>query len=65
MMVRGDSWRHSMEMAAAMIAPVAAIIVLGELAGYAYRPWLITAGCAAMSLGMLVYMLYRPRDHNV
>ena len=65
MMVRGDSWRHSMEMAAAMIAPVAAIIVLGELAGYAYRPWLITAGYPAMSLGMLVYMLYRPRDQNL
>jgi hypothetical protein len=65
MMVRGDSWRHSMEMALAMIAPVAAIVVLGELAGYAYRPWLITAGYAAMSLGMLVYMLYRPQDQNV
>ena len=60
MMVRGYGWRHSMEMAIAMIAPVAAIVVLGELARYAYRPWLITAGYPAMSLGMLVCVLYRP-----
>jgi hypothetical protein len=60
MLFRGYGWRHGMEMAFAMIAPVAAIALLGELAGYAYRPWLITAGYPAMSVGMLVCMLYRP-----
>jgi hypothetical protein len=35
-----------------MLVPVAAIVVVGELTGYAYRPWLITAGYPAMSLGM-------------
>jgi hypothetical protein len=58
MIFRGYDWRHSREMAVAMVAPVAAIIVVGELAGYAYLPWLITAMYPAMSLGMLVYMLY-------
>jgi hypothetical protein len=60
MLFRGYGWRHGMEMAIAMITPVAAIALLGELAGYAYRSWLITAGYPAMSVGMLVCMLYRP-----
>jgi hypothetical protein len=59
---RGHGWRHSLEMAVAMLAPVAAIIVLGQLAGFAYLLWLVTAMYPAMCLGMLVYMLYR-RDH--
>jgi hypothetical protein len=59
MIFRGYGWRHSLEMALAMVAPVAAIIMVGELAGYAYLLWLITAMYPAMSLGMLVYMLYR------
>ena len=42
-----------------MIAPVALIIVLGQLAGFAYLLWLLTAGYPAMSFGMLVYMVYR------
>jgi hypothetical protein len=62
MILRGYGWRHSREMAVAMVAPVAAIFVIGELAGYAYLLWLITAMYPAMSLGMLVDMLYR-RDH--
>jgi hypothetical protein len=42
-----------------MLAPEAAIIALGELAGYAYLPWLTTAGYPAMALGMLTYLLSR------
>ncbi len=59
MIFRGHGGRDSLEMAVAMLAPVAAIIVLGEMGGYAYRLWLLTAGYPAMCLGMLVYMLHR------
>jgi hypothetical protein len=59
MIARGHSWQLSLGMAVAMILPVAGIIVLGELAGYAYLEWLITAMYPAMCLGMLVYMIYR------
>jgi hypothetical protein len=62
MILRGRGWQRSLEMAVAMLAPVAAIVVLGQLAGYAYLFWLVTAMYPAMCLGMLVYMLYR-RDH--
>jgi hypothetical protein len=63
MIFRGRGWRNSLEMAVALLAPVAATIVVGESAGYAYRPWLITAGYPAMSLGMLVFMLYNAYQH--
>ncbi len=63
MVFRGHGWRHSLEMAGAMIAPVAAIIALGELAGFPYLQWLITAGYPAMSLGMLAHMVYRSQEH--
>jgi hypothetical protein len=59
MFFRGHGLRHSLEMAMAMIAPVAVIAVLGEMAGNAYLLWLITAMYPAMSLGMIVDMLYR------
>ena len=47
----GDGGRHGY--------PVTASALVGELAGYAYLPWLIIAGYPAMSLGMLVYILFR------
>ena len=50
-------WRHSLEVAAAMLAPVAAIVVLGEMTQGAYLLWLITGMYPAMSLGMAAYML--------
>jgi hypothetical protein len=59
MFFRGQGLRHSLEMTVAMIAPVAVIAVLGEMAGNAYLLWLITAMYPAMSLGMFVHMLYR------
>lgn len=60
--IRGRGWRHSIELALAMIGPVAIIAVIGELAGYAYRLWLVTGMYPVMSLGLILYMLYR-RDH--
>ena len=59
MILRGRGWRHSVELAAAMLAPVAAIVVSGMLTGSAYLLWLVTAMYPAMSLGMLAHMLYR------
>ncbi len=59
MIFRGHGWRHSLEMAVAMIAPVAAIIVFGELAANDYLLWLVIAMYPAMCLGILIYMLYR------
>ena len=58
MVIRGYGWRHSLEMAAAMLAPIAAIVLVSELAGYTYLLWLLNAGYPAMCLGILVYMLY-------
>jgi hypothetical protein len=62
MILRGQGWRRGIEMVLAMTAPVAAIIVLGQLAGYAYLPGLVYIGYPAMTLGVLVYMLFR-RNH--
>ena len=59
MILRRYSWRHSFEMGIAMIAPVAAIMVLGQLTAYDYLTWLLTGGYPVMCLGMLMYMLYR------
>ena len=62
MVFRGRGWGLSLEMAMAMSVPVAAIMVLGELIAYDDLTCLITAGYPEMSLGMLIYMLYR-RDY--
>jgi hypothetical protein len=56
---RGYSWRHSLELGSAMIAPVVAIMVLGQFTAYDYLTWLLTAGYPVMCLGMLIDMLYR------
>jgi hypothetical protein len=61
MICRGHSTRHSLEMGIAMLAPVAAIVAVGELASFAYLEPLVIAGYPALSLGMLVYMLHRRR----
>jgi hypothetical protein len=59
MILRGRKWRHSLELAATMLAPVSAIVVVGELTRSSYLLWLVTAMYPAMSFGMLAYMLYR------
>lgn len=59
MIFRRYGWQHSFEMGIAMIAPVAVILVLGQLTAYDYLTWLLTGGYPLMCLGMLIYMLYR------
>jgi hypothetical protein len=61
--LRGHAWRSSLELAVAMLAPVATIMALGELTGYPYLPSLTVTGYPAMSLRMLVYLLHRSREH--
>lgn len=56
MLVRGRRWRHSLELAGAMLAPVAAIVGLGELTGSTYLLWLVIGMYPAMSVGMVAYM---------
>ena len=59
MIVSDRGWRHSLELAVAMLVPVAAIVVVGELTRSAYLLWLVIAMYPAMSFGMLAYLLYR------
>ena len=62
MIFRGHGWQHSLGIAIGMIAPVAVIMVVGELTATDYLTRLLTAGYPALSLGMTLYMLYH-RDH--
>lgn len=62
MIFRGHGWRHSVEMAVAMLAPIALVTVLCRLGVDTYLPWLTGASAPAMFLGMLAAMLYR-RSH--
>jgi hypothetical protein len=59
MLWRYRGLRHSFELAVAMLTPVAAIIVVGELTRSSYLVWLLTAMYPAMSVGMLAYLLRR------
>lgn len=59
MLLRGRGWRHSLELAAVMLAPVAGIVGMGELTQSDYLLWLVTAMYPAMSLGMLAYVFHR------
>ena len=56
------AWRHSVEMALAMSAPMVAVIAVRLLGAGASQEWLIQVGYLGMFLGMLIAMLYR-RDH--
>ncbi len=64
MIVRGHGWRHSLEMAFAMFAPVAVTTVLSLLGADAYLPWLGNASHLGMFLGMLGIMLYRRAEYT-
>ena len=65
MILCGRGWRHSLEVAAAMLVSVGSIVVLGEVTQGAYLLWLITGMYPAMSLGMAAYMLFRREIFNV
>jgi hypothetical protein len=58
MRVRGWSRRHGAEMGAAMLLPVAAILVLRGLGLSDTLPWLSNSEHTVMLFGMLVVMLY-------
>ena len=57
MIVRGHGWRHSAEMAVAMLVPVALVAVISMQKGNAVL--FDDNYCAAMCVGMLAAMLYR------
>jgi len=46
-------------MALVMLAPVAVIALVGDMAGYPYLLWLVSGMYPAMSLGMSVLLVYR------
>lgn len=62
MILRKHGLRHSLEMGAAMILPVAVVNILCELGLDTYMPWLAEISTPAMFTGMLAAMLYR-RSH--
>jgi hypothetical protein len=59
MLIRGFGRHRSLDLAVAMLSPVAAIALLGQLTRAAYLLGLVTAMYRAMSLGMLAYVLFR------
>lgn len=63
MRARGWRWRDDAEMAIAMLAPGAAVLVAGHLGLSTALPWFSMSVCTATLVGMLAIMLYR-RDRS-
>src|ERR671938_208159 len=63
MRIRGQGWRHGIEMALGMLIPWAAVVALVGLGAATILPWLAHAADAAMLLGMLGVMLLRPHHY--
>ncbi len=59
MVLRGRGPRPSLEVAIAMLVPVAALVFVGELMRAEYLVWMVTAMYPAMTIGMLAYLLHR------
>ena len=59
MIVRGHGRVHSVEMAVAMLAPVAFVAVVSLGKGAAGPAWFADAYCSAMCVGMLAAMAFR------
>jgi hypothetical protein len=64
MRVRGGMWRHGVEMAAAMLVPVMAVLLLERLHVSEWLPWLSRSEHPAMVVGMLAAMLYRREQYT-
>jgi hypothetical protein len=43
----------------AMVAPVALVVVAGEIAGTDYLHWLVTGMYPVMTIGIAIFMLHR------
>ncbi len=63
MLIRGHGWRHSLEMAIAMVAPMALIFALRQIGAQSYLPWLRQTSGPAMVLGMIGAMLFRRKHY--
>ena len=58
-LIRERDWRPGLEMALAMVAPVAIVVLVGEVKGYPYLLWLVAGMYPVMCLGMIADMIYR------
>jgi phosphoglycerol transferase MdoB-like AlkP superfamily enzyme len=59
---RGRTRRLSLAVSMAMIAPVALVVVAGEIMGTEYLLWLVTGMYPVMAIGIAIFMLYRRNE---
>jgi len=59
---RGRTRRLSLGMSMAMIAPVALVVVAGEIMETDYLHWLVTGMYPVMTVGIAIFMLYRRNE---
>jgi hypothetical protein len=64
MLIRERHWQPGLEMALAMVAPVAIVALVGEVLRYHYLLWLVTGMYPLMCLGMIADIAHR-RDRHV
>lgn len=57
--LRTGDWSRALELAIAMLAPVVAIATVGQLLERDSLLWLVNGMYPVMSLGAVVYLLYR------
>jgi hypothetical protein len=58
-LIRERDWRPSLEMALAMVAPLAIVVLVGEVMRLPYLLWLVTGMYPLMCMGMISDMFYR------
>jgi hypothetical protein len=58
-LIRERDWRPSLEIALAMVAPLAIVVLPGEVMRFPYLLWLVTGMYPLMCMGMIADMLYR------
>jgi hypothetical protein len=59
---RGRTTRLSLGMSMAMIAPVAVVVVAGEIMGTDYLHWLVTGMYPVMTVGIAIFIIYRRNE---